>query len=298
MDPAPSLNGSAGVTPSGLNTSWIDEVIMADFTCPGVHVGCAANTSAATPVAWGADIDVPAMAWKFSPGGPEATEPGAGSGVLPARISMPGAVMSGLTQSPSGPREENVVMTSPAAVLVGVPVAHVAVTPVWLFMNARNASVSCGTCGVLPPSSMTVGTQKLSVNRSWCVGLYRIIPAAPPCRTLKLDAARPAGLPRADTTTIPLTDPAENAFEQVESVECPLTSVALTPEVALEMGCVMDEPVKLAVSALLAVRCSVVRYRRDGYDAPTVFSHGPPWSDVAAPGPELPAEAFARPPAA
>src|SRR5262249_45942628 len=164
-------------TPSGLRTSWTDDVIMADLTWPGVQVGCAANTSAATPVACGADIDVPAMAWKFSPGGPEATSEAAGRAELPARISMPGAVMSGLTQSPSGPREENVVMMSPAGVSVAAPVTHVAVTPVCDPMKARNASVSCGICGVVPPSSMTVGTQKLSVNRSWCAGLYSTMPA-------------------------------------------------------------------------------------------------------------------------
>src|SRR5690349_24262363 len=110
---------------------------MADFTCPGVHVGCAATTSAAVPVAWGADIDVPAMAWKFSPGGPDATWSADGSAEFPARISMPGAVMSGLIQSPSGPREENVVMTSPAEVDVAAPVTHVAVTPVCELMKLR-----------------------------------------------------------------------------------------------------------------------------------------------------------------
>src|SRR6185369_7239514 len=134
------------------------------------------------------------------------------------------------------------------------------------------ASVSCGICGVVPPSSMTVGTQKLSVNRSWWAGLYRIIPEAPPPRTSKLDAARPAGLPRAHTTIMPDTEPGSNELVQVGSEACPGTDVAITTGVALEMGCVMDEPVKFAVSELPATRCSVVRYRRDAYDAPTVFS--------------------------
>ena len=105
-------------------------------------------------------------------------------------------------------------------------------------------------------------------------------------------------MPRAQATICPLTDPPANAVEHVESVAWPETEAAITTGVALEMGWVIDEPVKSAVSALLAVRCRVVRYRRDGYDAPTVFSHGPPWSAVAAPGPELPAEALASPPAA
>ena len=42
------------------------------------------------------------------------------------------------------------------------------------------------------------------------------------------------------------------------------TDVAITTGVALEMGCVIDEPVRSSVSALLATRCIVVRYRRDG----------------------------------
>ena len=63
IEPAPSSNGSAGVTPSSLTTSWTDEVMSADLISAGVQSGCAAFTSAETPAECGLDIDVPAIAW-------------------------------------------------------------------------------------------------------------------------------------------------------------------------------------------------------------------------------------------
>jgi hypothetical protein len=54
-------------------------------------------------------MDVPAIAWNSSP----VTEPASGNGELPARIWMPGAVMSGLMTSPPklpGPCDENWVI--------------------------------------------------------------------------------------------------------------------------------------------------------------------------------------------
>ena len=46
-----------------------------------------------------------------------------------------------------------------------------------------------------------------------------------------------------------------------------------------------------------AVRCSVEANARGPVEAPTVVTHGPPWSLVAAPGPELPADALTEIPA-
>src|SRR3954454_10461571 len=51
------------------------------------------------------------------------------------------------------------------------------------------------------------------------------------------------------------------------------------------------------VAAPSAVRCRVEVKARGPVDAPTVVTHGPPWSLVAAPGPELPAEALTEIPA-
>ncbi len=46
-----------------------------------------------------------------------------------------------------------------------------------------------------------------------------------------------------------------------------------------------------------ADRCSVEERLRFEVDAPTVVTHGPPWSTVAGPGPLFPAEAFTEIPA-
>ena len=46
-----------------------------------------------------------------------------------------------------------------------------------------------------------------------------------------------------------------------------------------------------------AVRCSVEANWRGPVEAPTVVTHGPPWSEVDAPGPLLPAEALTEIPA-
>ena len=112
--PPPKSNGSAGVTRSSLTTSVIAVVISADLIAPGVQSGWSAFSRIADPAMCGDDIEVPAMAWKYSPGGP----PGPRlrrTGVLPARICTPGAVMSGLRNWPPGPRDENAAMTSPWA---------------------------------------------------------------------------------------------------------------------------------------------------------------------------------------
>src|SRR3954447_22663593 len=109
--------------------------MIADLTSSGVQSGCAALTSAIDPATCGEDIDVPAIAMNRFPSGPLSAVVWSGCGVVPARTWMPGALMSGLIQSPVGPRDENEAMTSP---WVGdaAPWAHVALTLVWPFTNA------------------------------------------------------------------------------------------------------------------------------------------------------------------
>ncbi len=131
-------NASAGVTPSSLTTVCTDEVISADLISAGVQVGCDALTSAETPAACGLDIEVPAIAWKRFPGGPLSAVVWSGCGVMPASTWTPGAVTSGLIQSPSGPRDENAAIMS-ACPGCAVPCAHVAITLVWPFTNASSA---------------------------------------------------------------------------------------------------------------------------------------------------------------
>ena len=81
--------------------------------------------SSATPAACGLDMDVPAIAWYSWPDGPLSVLEG--RGVMPAMIWIPGAAISGLMNSPSGPRDENDAMTSPCAA-DAVPACHVAMT--------------------------------------------------------------------------------------------------------------------------------------------------------------------------
>jgi hypothetical protein len=143
-------NGSAGVTPSSFRTSVTADVMSADLTWPGVQSGCTAFTSADTPAACGLDIDVPAITWNISPGGPPNTL--IGSGVWPARICMPGAVTSGFRNSPTGPRDEKLVMTS-GVTAVGAPGSHRATTPVCVDRKSSSAMPGSGELNI------TVGTQ-------------------------------------------------------------------------------------------------------------------------------------------
>ena len=63
------------------------------------------------------------------------------------------------------------------------------------------------------------------------------------------------------------------------------------------MPSVIVSPGMSNVAPPSAVRCSVEREGAGPVEAPTVVTHGPPWSAVAAAGPELPAEALTEIPA-
>jgi hypothetical protein len=159
MLPAPRSKIPAAL-PSGLVTLCSDDVMSADLTWPGVQSGCAAITSADTPAACGDDIEVPAIAWNSSPCGPVARSVDAG--VWPARICTPGAVMSGFTNSPIGPRELKPAITSPCAA-ADAPADHVAVTSACAARNASSSSFG--------PSRWIAGRKWLSVSTSLAVGL-------------------------------------------------------------------------------------------------------------------------------
>src|SRR3954464_13045719 len=155
-------NASAGVTPASLTTVCTDEVISADLIMAGVHAGCDAFTSAETPAACGLDIEVPAIAMNRLPVGPLSAVVWSGWGVVPARTCTPGAVTSGLIQSPSGPRDENEAIMS-ACPGCEVPCANEPTTLVWPLMNARS--------GALGPSRWIDGSQWLSLSTSCLTGL-------------------------------------------------------------------------------------------------------------------------------
>jgi hypothetical protein len=94
------------------------------------------------------------------PGGPF-TVP-VGCGVIPASTCTPGAVTSGLIQSPSGPRDENAAIMS-ATPGCAVPCAHVARTFVCVPMNVVRSEFG--------PSTWIAGSQWLSVSTSCLTGL-------------------------------------------------------------------------------------------------------------------------------
>src|SRR4051812_43763978 len=138
IEPAPMSNASAGVVPSSLTTDCTDDVMRADLIIGGVHVGWAALTRAETPAECGLDIDVPAIAMNRFPAGPLSAVVWSGCGVVPASTCTPGAVTSGLIQSPSGPRDEKEAIMS-AFDGDGAPCAHVAITLVWPLTNASRS---------------------------------------------------------------------------------------------------------------------------------------------------------------
>ena len=84
-------------------------------------------TSAETPAECGLDIDVPAIACVQVARRAVVGRRLVGCGVQPASTCTPGAVTSGLIQSPVGPRDENDAITS-ACAGVAVPCAQVAFT--------------------------------------------------------------------------------------------------------------------------------------------------------------------------
>src|SRR5436190_22427326 len=106
--------------------------------------------------------------------------------------------------------------------------------------------------------------------------------------------------PRAQTTTLPVAAPAARSdLLAACSVPPPAfgSVFARTTGVGVEMPSVSVTPGTSSVAPPSAVRCRVEVNKRGPVEAPTVVVHGPPWSDVPAPGPLLPAEALTEMPA-
>jgi hypothetical protein len=275
-------NASAGVFRSSLTTLVVAVVISADRIRPGLQSGCRALSQAAPPATCGDDIDVPAIAWNRSPGGPPAGD--SGVGVCPARICTPGAVTSGLMNRPAGPREENAAITS-AVPVRSAPAVNDPVTFVW---SVRNFFA------VAPSARCTVGSQWLSVSMSCSVGLYRIMPTAPPALTLLPLSTRPTPPPRSHATIFPL-----NASAGGLVAHSPLYPVTLSASTtgAGPTPAVIDAPSNVSCAVPL-FRVSVDMNSRRWVDAATVVTHGARWLAVDAPGPLFPADAATNTPAA
>ena len=138
--------------------------------------------------------------------------------------------------------------------------------------------------------------QWLSESRSWFAVLYRIIPAAPPCRTLYPLSTRPL-VPRRQMTTFPVYVPAGAGLRQ-SLLGSVAVAFARTTSVGVRVPAVTVTPGTSSVGPFVEVRCSVEKKCLFDVEAPTVFVQGPACSDVPEPGPLLPADALTRVPAA
>src|SRR3954470_7933137 len=98
--------------------------------------------------------------------------------------------------------------------------------------------------------------------------------------------------PRLQTTTLPGAEPgARSDWQSASSLPPPAfgSVAAITTGVAEAIPLVRVTPGTSSVAPPSAVRCTVEPNERGPVEAPTVVVHGPPWSEVAAPGPLLPA---------
>src|SRR3954465_6032939 len=107
-------------------------------------------------------------------------------------------------------------------------------------------------------------------------------------------------VPRLQTTTLPVAAPgARSDWQSASSLPPPAfgSVAAMTTGVGELMPLVSVTPDWSNVAPPSAVRCRVEPNSRGPVEAPTVVTQGPPWSEVEAPGPELPAEALTAMPA-
>src|SRR5690349_13775630 len=99
--------------------------MRADLIAIGDQSGCRFLSRAERPATCGADMEVPLYKLKLRPAFP--------GGATEARISCPGAIISGLSKSPApavrGPRDENAAVKGAGAVKIMVAALMVAVAP-------------------------------------------------------------------------------------------------------------------------------------------------------------------------
>ena len=224
-------NGVAAETRSLSRTRVSAVVMSADLAIAGVQSGWACLSRAKLPATTGADMDVPAMAWKSSPVGC----PLAGIGVFPAMIWTPGAVRSGLMRSPAvgfSPREEK-------AAIVGDTNGDTPIEP------GTNRPVPPGVAAIHArswapgvASIITVGTKKVSEKSvSVSVALARTMPTPPARSTSALLATRPLP-PLVHTTIAPVT----TAGLRVPSRHSAPPAVAASTNGAAEVPPVTEAP--------------------------------------------------------
>src|SRR5215210_4514486 len=170
--------------------------MSADLIIIGDQSGCAWCISAPIAVRCGLDIDVPLYRSKFRSWFP--------GGATAARMSCPGAMMSGLRMSPPpagiGPRDENAAVNGASALKTIVPLVRLAVLAA--IAAASTVSYSAVAEALVSPPRWIDGTKCRSALTELTVGLIMIIPAPPACLTARLLSMR-ALMPRSQTTILP-----------------------------------------------------------------------------------------------
>ena len=152
----------------------------------------------------GVDIDVPDRYWKKPP-----NEPSFGSGVAPARIFTPGAVMSGLIQSGTvgnGPRDEKPAITLPFISFNDEGARSqrridrcAAVIAAWI---ASPGALSIMTAGMLSDSGVACRP-----SRSWGCALVYIRTAIAPALAALVSLTEKSQVPRAIRPIRPRASP-------------------------------------------------------------------------------------------
>src|SRR6478735_3366695 len=260
--------------------------MMADLTAAGDHVGFLPSSSAPEPAMCGDAMDVPDRKPNVSPLKP--------TGETAASTATPGAVTSGLSRSPLdarvGPREENSAICGTGG--GSAPVVSVA------FRLAVMPGVAFTTSLIFGSPTWTVGTLCRSASSEPGVRLTRTMPTPPARLTSALLSTR-ATTPRSQTTILPATlagssELGAHSAASVARAAAVFTSTAST--IGLESTSLL---MTLAPANLLPSDSSAVPRRvLSNVEAATLVIQGPAWLTVEAVGPELPAEAATKIPAA
>src|SRR5258705_7535879 len=221
-------------------------------------------------------------------------------GATAARMSCPGAIVSGFSRSPpparSGPRDENAAVNGAGSENVMVALAIVAVAPGVAAYALTAGRSRCERC--------TVGTKWRSAFCEFRLVFTRIMPMPPASATARLLLVR-AFTPRSHRTIFPATlagsstaTPALSDFAKQSAAEAALApgaaaAVASIRKAGPTAAAARDGPLYFA----LLPSVTLPRPLRLCVPAATVVIHGEGWATVDVAGPSLPAEAETKTPA-
>ncbi|MCY1228492.1 hypothetical protein D9M72_408130 [compost metagenome] len=261
-------------------------VIIADFTVAADHNGFLPSNNAPNPAICGAAMDVPDRNPKFWPLDP--------AGETAASTPTPGAAMSGFRRSPLaarvGPREEN-----PAICGTGGGSRPVVSVDTRLAVNVASAPTASLMAG---SSRWTVGTLCRSTSSELGVRLTRTMPTPPAWATVMLFAVR-STTPRSQTTILPAVL-AGSKVPGAHRAALASTASAVLRAAASAMGAFATSVDMMLAPANFSPldNSTVPRRLLLWVEAATLVIQGAAWFTVLAAGPELPADAATKIPAA